>query len=135
MSQRVIDRVWGPKGLRLLLGDSAVIALLVTGVVALAVPGATGIAAGTAEVQAGGRPAASLDLSRDAVTEVAGSLGPARIEVRGGRVRVLGSPCPRQHCRHGGWIGSPGEVLVCVPNQVVIRLAGRPFGAADAVAR
>ena len=128
-------RVWGPGGLRLLLGDAAVLCVLCALVAALALPGTAGGPPARAEVEAAGTVAAPLDLARDGVTEIRGSLGVTRVEVRGGGVRVLSSPCPRQACRHGGWIGAAGEMLVCLPNEVVIRLPGPRSGATDAVAR
>jgi hypothetical protein len=120
---------------RLLLGDAAVLALLGAAVAVLSIPRGDGGRPAAAEVQAGGGRVAALDLWRDGVTEVAGPLGVTRLEVRAGRVRVLSSPCPRQACRHGGWIGDAGEMLVCLPNEVVVRLPGERRGAPDAVAR
>lgn len=131
----MIARIWGPRGARLLFGDSVVIGLLAAFVLASAVPGPAGDRPQRAYVDVAGLAAASLDLSRDAVHEADGPLGVTRIEVRAGRVRVLSSPCPRQSCRHGGWIDAPGAALVCLPNQVVVRLPGRLPGAPDAVAR
>jgi hypothetical protein len=86
-------------------------------------------------VEAAGNTVAVLDLERDGVSETKGPLGVTRIEVRGGRVRVLSSPCPRQACRHGGWIGGAGEMIVCLPNEIVIRLSGQRAGSVDALAR
>jgi hypothetical protein len=120
---------------RLLLGDAAVLGLLVAGMIALCAPKATGGQPARAEVEVSGTVVATLDLGRDGVSEVTGPLGVTRLEVRAGRVRVLSSPCPRQACRHGGWIGAAGEMLVCLPNEVVIRLPGQRAGAIDAVAR
>jgi hypothetical protein len=131
----LIDRVWGPRGARLILGDAAVLGILAAGVFAVLVPRAAGGLPSRAEVEVSGKAAALLDLSHEGVSEIAGPLGLTRLEVRGGRVRVLSSPCPRQSCRHGGWIGSAGEVLVCLPNEVLVRLPGRLPGAPDAIAR
>jgi len=135
MKCSAIARLWGPAGVRLLLGDAVVLALLAAAVIAVAVPKAGGARPALAEVEVAGKGTATLDLTRDGVSEVAGPLGATRVEVRGGRVRVLASPCPRQACRHGGWIGGAGEVLVCLPNEVVIRIPGQRPGAIDAVAR
>lgn len=128
-------RIWGAGGLRLLLGDAVVLLVLCAAVIALALPGAAGGRPARAEVEAAGKLPATLDLERDGVTEAVGPLGVTRIEVRDGRVRVVSSPCPRQACRHGGWIGAAGEMLVCLPNEIVIRLPGQRAGAIDAVAR
>lgn len=135
MKASLMVRIWGPGGVRLLLGDAAVLALLCAAVIALALPKTAGGRPARAEVEVRGNFVATLDLERDGVSEIKGPLGVTRIEVRGGRVRVLSSPCPRQACRHGGWIGATGEMLVCLPNEIVIRLPGRRAGAIDAVAR
>jgi hypothetical protein len=131
----LIERVWGPGGVRLLLGDAAVLVLLCAAVIALAVPKAAGGRPARAEVEVAGKAAAVLDLARDGVSEIRGPIGATRVEVRGGRVRVLSSPCPRQACRHGGWIGAAGELLVCLPNEVVVRIPGQRDGSIDAVSK
>jgi hypothetical protein len=120
---------------RLLLGDAVVLTLLAAGVFALVMPKAAGGLPARAEVEASGKAAATLDLALDGASEFVGPLGVTRLEVRGGRVRVLSSPCPRQSCRHGGWIGAAGEMLVCLPNEVVVRLPGTLPGTPDAVSR
>lgn len=128
-------RIWGFGGARLILGDAVILGVLFAVVLALALPKSGGGRSTRAEVEGAGNVGATLDLERDGVSDVKGPLGVTKIEVRGGRVRVLSSPCPRQACRHGGWIGAAGEMLVCLPNEVVIRLPGQGAGAADAVSR
>ena len=64
--------------------------------------------------------------------------GEARLEVKGGAVRLLPMPdsvCPRQICSHTGWIRRAGETLICVPNRLVIRLGGESDGKVDAVTK
>lgn len=128
-------RIWGSGGARLILGDAVVLGVLFVVVLALALPEGGGGRPTRAEVAGAGNARATLDLERDGVSEIKGPLGVTRIEVRGGRVRVLSSPCPRQSCRHGGWVGAASEMLVCLPNEVAIRLAGQGAGAIDAVSR
>jgi hypothetical protein len=128
-------RLWGPGGARLIVGDAIVIFLLVAAIVAVSLPRTAGGSHPLAQVVVSGEKVLTLDLSRDGVHEVLGAIGVTRIEVRDGKVRVLSSPCPRQVCRHGGWIGEPGALLVCLPNQVLIRVPGEPAGAQDAITR
>jgi len=134
MRVSLFHRIWGPSGVRLLAGDLLVLGLLVAAIVAVS-RSATGGPASRAEVVVSGEKALALDLGRDGVYEVLGPIGVTRIEARSGKVRVLSSPCPRQVCRHGGWIGAPGELLVCLPNEVVVRIAGERSGGPDSVAR
>ncbi len=55
------------------------------------------------------------------------------VEIRGKKIRVKQSDCPRQVCVHVGWISHPGEAVICVPYKTVIEIgaAGKP--AVDAV--
>lgn len=55
------------------------------------------------------------------------------IEAGEGRVRVVSSDCPEQICVGTGWIGLPGQSIICVPNHTVFRLTGR--GGPDAVSQ
>jgi hypothetical protein len=131
----LLNRVWGAAGARLLAGDALVLALLVAAVVAASLPRAARGGHAVAQVLVSGERAATLDLSRDGVHDLLGPIGVTRVEVRAGKVHVLSSPCPRQICRHGGWIGAPGELLVCAPNEIVIRVPGERPGDPAAVSR
>ena len=135
MKAPLLRRVWGASWARLVVGDALVVGLLGAGVVAASLPRAVHGNPGRAKVSVSGEQALTLDLSRDGVHDVLGAIGVTRIEVRGGKVRVLSSPCPRQVCRHGGWIGAPGTLLVCLPNEIVIRVPGEPPGDLGAVTR
>ena len=135
MEAALVRRVWGARGARLLAGDAVVLALLAAAVVAASLPRGEGAGAASAEVIVSGEKTATLDLTRDSVHELPGPLGVTRVEVRAGKLRVLSSPCPRQVCRHGGWIGAPGELLVCLPNEVAIRVAGEDPDGPAAISR
>ncbi len=63
-------------------------------------------------------------LREDRSIEVTGPLGPTRIEIRDGHVRVVEDPGPRQICVQEGWIGQAGQWLACLPNKVLIRIEG-----------
>ena len=131
----LLPRIWGARGARLIAGDALVIGLLAAGVVAASLPRPVGKSAPRAQIVVSGSEAMSLDLSRDGVHDVLGPIGVTRVEVRGGKVRVLSSPCPQQICRHGGWIGAPGSLLVCLPNEMVVRVPEAPGDETAAVSR
>lgn len=135
MSRPLVERLWGRGWRRLLAGDAAVLLALVGLIVVFSLRPAAAGRPERAEVLTGGRRAALLDLRIDGVSEFAGPLGATKVEVLGRRVRVLSSPCPLQVCRHGGWIARPGEMLVCLPNTVVVRIPGRDPDAPDALSR
>lgn len=56
------------------------------------------------------------------------------IEVDGKSVRFASSDCPDQVCVHTGTLTRAGQMAVCLPTRVVVRLIGQD-AAVDAVAR
>ncbi len=54
--------------------------------------------------------------------EIKGANGLTVIEILDQRVRVISSACPDKLCVHSGWIDKPGQILVCLPNKVVVRI-------------
>jgi hypothetical protein len=51
--------------------------------------------------------------------------GEARLEMKRGKVRMLPMEreiCPRGICSQMGWIGRPGEMIICMPNKLVVRI-------------
>ncbi|MGQ9631166.1 MAG: NusG domain II-containing protein [bacterium] len=67
-----------------------------------------------------------ISLLRDGVITVEGALGDMKIEIKGGRARVIESNCPDKICIKQGWIANRGETIICVPNRVVIKVLGEP---------
>lgn len=47
------------------------------------------------------------------------------IEIGDGKVRVIEADCPDQLDVKQGYIESPGEVIVCLPNKLVIEIKGK----------
>ncbi|NLJ33305.1 MAG: NusG domain II-containing protein [Firmicutes bacterium] len=64
---------------------------------------------------------------------ITGPLGDSILEMGENRVRLVASPCPDHICLAMGWIDSPGEMIVCLPNRVVVRIEGE--GDWDDIAR
>jgi hypothetical protein len=52
-------------------------------------------------------------------------VGNMDIEINNGRVHVKDSDCPKEVCKSFGWISSPGQSIICVPNKVIIEVSGR----------
>lgn len=73
---------------------------------------------------ASGRGPVVLELGRDTTVEVAGRIGPSRIEVRDGRARFADSPCVGRLCVHAGWLSRSGHVAACLPNGVILEVTG-----------
>jgi hypothetical protein len=131
-----LESLWGPRGARLLAGDVAVIFIFTA--LSIALLAGTGIARRSAwavGIEVSGNEVLSLSRADDGVRQVEGPLGLTEIEIRNGQVRVLSSSCPLKLCQRAGWIGAAGEMIVCLPNEVVVRLSGRPPRGIDALSR
>ena len=63
-------------------------------------------------------------LSKDAVYQIEGSIGISEIEISGGTVRFLDSPCPSKTCVMTGALSEPGQWAACLPNEVFVRIEG-----------
>ncbi|WP_434578650.1 NusG domain II-containing protein [Thermoanaerobacterium thermosaccharolyticum] len=53
------------------------------------------------------------------------------VEIKNGKVRMKESDCPDQICVKTGWIEKEGQQIVCLPNRVVVRVAGGKKGEVD----
>jgi len=59
--------------------------------------------------------------------------GKMLIEVKGKKLRVKKSECPRQLCVKTGWIQYTGETIVCVPFKTLIEINSGDTPVVDAV--
>ena len=71
-------------------------------------------------------------LNTDQEFSVAGPLGETRVVIQNRHAWIDSSPCPNQLCIHMGKIHRVGEMVVCVPNRVSVRVAGREKHGLDA---
>jgi hypothetical protein len=61
------------------------------------------------------------ELSTDRIIDFDGKIS---VEIKGGKVRVGESDCPSKTCVARGEISSAGETIVCLPNDLVVRISG-----------
>jgi len=64
---------------------------------------------------------------------VQGRSGYSTVEIEGGRIRMLNAPCSGQICVKQGWIEHSGQTIVCIPEEMLIRIEGA--APVDAVTR
>ena len=76
------------------------------------------------EIFSGNREVYVLSLSTDTVITVEGKIGKSKIEIKGGKVRMLYSPCPLKICEKQGFISREGQEIICVPNRIIIKIKG-----------
>ena len=55
------------------------------------------------------------------------------VEIKGKKIRVKKSDCPRQVCVRIGWIAHSGEAITCVPYKTVIEIGSAKNTVIDAV--
>lgn len=79
---------------------------------------------GTCVVEVEGRTVYELPLSEEREFEVSGPLGKTKIRVADGAVRVVDSPCPLKLCVKTGRIDRTNEMIVCLPNRVIVSIKG-----------
>ena len=86
-----------------------------------------------AEILLDGTVAAAVPLNRNQVFSIP-QRPQVRLEVRDGRCAFIHSDCPDQICVNTGFIGTPGLTAACLPNRMVLRIAGDGGDAPDIVA-
>jgi len=76
---------------------------------------------------------AVYSLLEDGVHTLTGPLGDAKLIISGRKARLENSPCPLKIGEAMGPVKKPGDVILCLPNQISIRVIGEV--AVDAVSR
>ena len=65
--------------------------------------------------------------------EIKGLIGTTVIEIKNGKVWVSQSDCPHQICVATGKIHRAGDVIVCIPNKVVVKVKKHGRSTYDAI--
>jgi hypothetical protein len=65
-------------------------------------------------------------LAVDRSVILTGPLGETLLEIRGGHACITSSPCSHKVCIGMGQIARQGELLACVPNDLLVRIEGEP---------
>lgn len=61
-------------------------------------------------------------LSEDRVVHIKSSYGSLNVEIRGGKVRVIGTSCANKLCERQGWLDK--GAIICLPNRISITVGG-----------
>jgi hypothetical protein len=106
-------------------GDLGLIAaLLVLGLLLLALGGSSGEVGRRATVRTLAGETFTVDLTHPQILEVSGPLGPTTIAVRQGTIAIVDSPCPHKICVGKGPVSEAGDYVACLPNGVVVTIGG-----------
>lgn len=79
-------------------------------------------------ISVNGKEIKRLNLSEEQQLEFTGAQGRFVVQVQEHAIKMLESTCPGALCCQMGSINKPNQVIVCVPNRVIIRIEG---GSAD----
>jgi hypothetical protein len=66
-----------------------------------------------------------MSLLQPSRTSIRGARGELTVEVRDGRAAVAFADCPNHVCVRTGWRSRAGDVIVCVPNRVIVCILGK----------
>ncbi len=78
----------------------------------------------TASLMVNNQEIATKALASAAVFDIPGALGVMTLQIENNGIRVQRSSCPNQVCVKQGSARRPGEILVCVPNRLVVLIRG-----------
>ena len=74
------------------------------------------------------------DMAEHAIRSLRGPKGLSEVEIGSSGIRMRTSSCRFQRCVHRGWIRRQGDMIVCIPNQILVTILGARLGV-DAVSR
>ena len=75
-----------------------------------------------------------FDMADYSIRSLRGPKGVSEAETGSLGIRMRTSPCRFQRCVHRGWIRRQGDMIVCIPNRIVLTIEGKR-AAVDAVSR
>ena len=106
-------------------GDILLVAVLL--IVSFAsITGLRGLGSGNKHVvvEVDGQFVMELSLDKNVTESVRGPLGDTVIVIENGTARITESPCPHHYCARMGSISRRGEIIVCIPNRVLVSIRG-----------
>jgi hypothetical protein len=113
--------------------DRTVLVLAWVGLAALAATTYSAEPGRRAEIVVAGEVVERVPLAGERTVTVTGTQGPATLRVDHGGIRFRHSPCSAKRCLRAGRQSRAGDTAACVPNEVLVRVTGRPEGSWDAV--
>ena len=87
------------------------------------------------EIEVEGQTRSVVRMDRDRDITVEGRLGPTVIRIDDDGARFIQSPCIDKKCIESAPIKDAGEIAVCVPNRVMIRVLGESRIETDFISR
>ncbi|PIE99058.1 MAG: hypothetical protein CR988_00640 [Treponema sp.] len=63
-------------------------------------------------------------LNKDITVNISGAVGKTVVEIKGGSISVISSPCPNKTCVNSMSISKPNSWIACLPNKVIVFIEG-----------
>lgn len=84
-------------------------------------------------IKVNGQVVQQLDLKVSEQVTVNGPIGKTTIKIDHGEAQVIYSDCPEKICVKTGKIRHVGEIIVCVPNKVVVKISSQEKNQFDVI--
>ena len=122
--------------MKIKFGDIIIALLVAAASVLLLFAGASGDSRGlTAVILVDGVETRRIDLNAvGSHEEIALENADVIIEAEPGRIAFKSSSCPDKTCVRTGWLTRAGDIAVCLPNRVVVKIEGTKTSGVDIVA-
>ena len=120
--------------MKIRLGDILLAAAALAAALLLLFVRAPQDAPAVAVVLRGGEEIARINLQNPETEEVRIDEPGIVIRIEEGRIRFEASSCPDQTCVHTGWLSRAGDIAVCLPNEVIVKVEGGETDDIDVVA-
>ena len=82
-----------------------------------------------------GRPVGFYPLNEDRTIKVKGPIGITVVRIHNGQAAIIEAPCPHKLCQKMGPIPSHGDVMICIPNRIIVEIKGGKGRETDAITR
>ena len=120
-------RSWPPIKTLLTLGDRWLLLILLLASLATLYPLLPTTPGGhTARIIHKGQVLLELNLNKDQRVTIDGDRGPVVVQVKNRAIRIIESECQNHFCVKNGAINKVNQIIVCVPNRIVIKILGNP---------
>lgn len=80
------------------------------------------------EISIDGKPFKTIELDNPSYKEeftIKTELGTNIVKIENGEADIIDADCPDKLCVKDGSISKPGEILVCLPNKLVVEIKGQ----------
>lgn len=79
----------------------------------------------TVLIEVSGKSYGIYDLDTDRTIEIEGPQSHITVNIENGAVHVSESGCPQQICKRMGKKSRINDIIVCIPNRMIIRITGK----------